>query len=84
MKMETFRALNGLSLHQRVRDFLHCVYAFGFKTLKFTHHFFSVGTCVAAFFGSTPIIVCVECAAGVKEGGKTGENAFQSMPSRAS
>ena len=30
------------------------------------------GTVVAAFFGSTPIIVTVECAAGVKEGGRTG------------
>jgi AGZA family xanthine/uracil permease-like MFS transporter len=27
---------------------------------------------VAAFFGSTPIICTVECAAGIKEGGRTG------------
>lgn len=32
----------------------------------------AVGTVVAAFFGSTPIIVCVECASGVREGGRTG------------
>jgi adenine/guanine/hypoxanthine permease len=31
-----------------------------------------VGTLVAAMLGSTPIIVCVECAAGIREGGKTG------------
>jgi xanthine/uracil/vitamin C permease (AzgA family) len=31
-----------------------------------------VGTLVAACMGSTPIIVCVECASGVKEGGRTG------------
>jgi adenine/guanine/hypoxanthine permease len=31
-----------------------------------------IGTMVAAFTGSTPIIVCVECASGVREGGKTG------------
>jgi adenine/guanine/hypoxanthine permease len=31
-----------------------------------------VGTLVAALLGSTPIIVCVECAAGIREGGKTG------------
>jgi adenine/guanine/hypoxanthine permease len=30
------------------------------------------GTIVAALCGSTPIIVCVECAAGVREGGRTG------------
>lgn len=32
----------------------------------------SIGTMVAAWAGSTPIIVCVEGAAGVKEGGRTG------------
>jgi AGZA family xanthine/uracil permease-like MFS transporter len=32
----------------------------------------AVGTLVAAWTGSTPIIVCVECAAGVREGGRTG------------
>ena len=32
----------------------------------------SAGTMVAAFFGSTPIICTVECAAGIKEGGRTG------------
>jgi AGZA family xanthine/uracil permease-like MFS transporter len=32
----------------------------------------SAGTLVAAFFGSTPIICTVECAAGIKEGGRTG------------
>jgi adenine/guanine/hypoxanthine permease len=32
----------------------------------------SVGTLVAAWTGSTPIIVCVECASGVREGGRTG------------
>ncbi|CAB9517437.1 Adenine/guanine permease [Seminavis robusta] len=31
-----------------------------------------VGTLVAAYFGSTPIIVCVETASGVREGGRTG------------
>jgi len=31
-----------------------------------------VGTVVAALVGSTPIIVTVECAAGIKEGGRTG------------
>lgn len=31
-----------------------------------------VGTLIAAVLGSTPIIVCVECAAGIREGGKTG------------
>jgi len=31
-----------------------------------------VGTLMAAWTGSTPIIVCVETAAGVKEGGRTG------------
>ncbi len=32
----------------------------------------SIGTIVAALTGSTPIIVCVECASGVREGGRTG------------
>jgi AGZA family xanthine/uracil permease-like MFS transporter len=32
----------------------------------------SIGTVLAAFTGSTPIIVCVECASGVREGGRTG------------
>ena len=32
----------------------------------------SVGTLLAAITGSTPIIVCVECASGVREGGRTG------------
>lgn len=32
----------------------------------------AAGTVVAALFGSTPIIVCVECASGVREGGRTG------------
>lgn len=32
----------------------------------------AVGTIIAAWLGSTPIIVCVECASGVKEGGRTG------------
>lgn len=32
----------------------------------------AVGTFVAALLGSTPIIVCVECASGVREGGRTG------------
>jgi AGZA family xanthine/uracil permease-like MFS transporter len=32
----------------------------------------SVGTIVASSCGSTPIIVCVECASGVREGGRTG------------
>jgi len=32
----------------------------------------SMGTIVAAFTGSTPIIVCVEAASGVREGGRTG------------
>lgn len=31
-----------------------------------------VGTMIAAWLGSTPVIVCVEGAAGVKEGGRTG------------
>jgi len=31
-----------------------------------------VGTILASLFGSTPIIVCVECASGVREGGRTG------------
>ena len=30
------------------------------------------GTVIAALIGSTPIIVTVECAAGIKEGGRTG------------
>lgn len=30
------------------------------------------GTVLAALTGSTPIIVCVECASGVREGGRTG------------
>ena len=34
------------------------------------------GTLVAAWTGSTPIIVCVECAAGVREGGRTGLTAI--------
>ena len=32
----------------------------------------AVGTLIAAWTGSTPIIVCVETAAGVREGGRTG------------
>jgi len=32
----------------------------------------AVGTCVAAIFGSTPIICCIETASGIKEGGRTG------------
>lgn len=36
----------------------------------------AVGTLVAAWIGSTPIIVCVECAAGVREGGRTGLTAI--------
>ena len=32
----------------------------------------SVGSCVAACMGCTPIIITVECAAGIKEGGRTG------------
>lgn len=32
----------------------------------------AVGTVVAAWIGSTLIIVCVECASGVREGGRTG------------
>ncbi len=32
----------------------------------------AVGTVLAAWLGSTPMIVCVECASGVKEGGRTG------------
>jgi xanthine/uracil/vitamin C permease (AzgA family) len=31
-----------------------------------------IGTMIAAWTGSTPIIVCVECASGVREGGRTG------------
>ena len=34
------------------------------------------GTLVAAWTGSTPIIVCVECASGVREGGRTGVTAI--------
>lgn len=36
----------------------------------------SLGTLVAAWIGSTPIIVCVECASGVREGGRTGLTAI--------
>jgi AGZA family xanthine/uracil permease-like MFS transporter len=32
----------------------------------------SAGTVTASFFGSTPIICCVETASGIKEGGRTG------------
>eukprot|EP00751_Fragilariopsis_kerguelensis_P018101 CAMPEP_0170841394 /NCGR_PEP_ID=MMETSP0734-20130129/5151_1 /TAXON_ID=186038 /ORGANISM="Fragilariopsis kerguelensis, Strain L26-C5" /LENGTH=498 /DNA_ID=CAMNT_0011209393 /DNA_START=267 /DNA_END=1763 /DNA_ORIENTATION=- len=32
----------------------------------------AAGTVVASFFGSTPIICCVETASGIKEGGRTG------------
>jgi len=32
----------------------------------------AAGTCVAAIFGSTPIICCIESASGIKEGGRTG------------
>jgi len=32
----------------------------------------AAGTCVAAIFGSTPIICCIETASGIKEGGRTG------------
>jgi AGZA family xanthine/uracil permease-like MFS transporter len=32
----------------------------------------AAGTVIAAFFGSTPIICCVETASGIKEGGRTG------------
>jgi len=35
----------------------------------------SAGTIVAGLMGSTPIIVTVECASGVKEGGRTGLSA---------
>ena len=35
-----------------------------------------VGTLVAAYNGSTPIIVCVETASGVREGGRTGLTAI--------
>jgi adenine/guanine/hypoxanthine permease len=35
-----------------------------------------VGTLVAACYGSTPIIVCVETASGVREGGRTGLTAI--------
>lgn len=36
----------------------------------------SIGTVIAALTGSTPIIVCVECASGVREGGRTGLTAI--------
>jgi adenine/guanine/hypoxanthine permease len=36
----------------------------------------SAGTVTAAFFGSTPIICCVETASGIKEGGRTGLTAI--------
>jgi adenine/guanine/hypoxanthine permease len=36
----------------------------------------SLGTVTAAFFGSTPIICCVETASGIKEGGRTGLTAI--------
>mmetsp|Transcript_51476 Transcript_51476/g.124284 ORF Transcript_51476/g.124284 Transcript_51476/m.124284 type:complete len:488 (-) Transcript_51476:99-1562(-) len=36
----------------------------------------ATGTITAAFFGSTPIICCVETAAGIKEGGRTGLTAI--------
>jgi AGZA family xanthine/uracil permease-like MFS transporter len=36
----------------------------------------SIGTVVAALTGSTPIIVCVEGASGVREGGRTGLTAI--------
>eukprot|EP00934_Nitzschia_sp_Nitz4_P008314 Nitzschia sp. Nitz4//scaffold252_size28738//17979//19340//NITZ4_008098-RA/size28738-processed-gene-0.28-mRNA-1//-1//CDS//3329544272//8304//frame0 len=36
----------------------------------------SVGTVLAALTGSTPIIVCVETASGVREGGRTGLTAI--------
>ena len=36
----------------------------------------AVGTMIAAWTGSTPIIVCVECASGVREGGRTGLTAI--------
>ena len=36
----------------------------------------AVGTLIAACTGSTPIIVCVECASGVREGGRTGITAI--------
>lgn len=36
----------------------------------------AMGTIVAALTGSTPIIVCVECASGVREGGRTGLTAI--------
>ena len=36
----------------------------------------AVGTMIAAWTGSTPIIVGVECAAGVREGGRTGLTAI--------
>ena len=32
----------------------------------------AAGTLVAATFGSTPIICCIETASGIKEGGRTG------------
>jgi AGZA family xanthine/uracil permease-like MFS transporter len=36
----------------------------------------AVGTLTAAYFGSTPIICCVETASGIKEGGRTGITAI--------
>jgi AGZA family xanthine/uracil permease-like MFS transporter len=36
----------------------------------------AIGTMIAAWTGSTPIIVCVECASGVREGGRTGLTAI--------
>jgi adenine/guanine/hypoxanthine permease len=36
----------------------------------------AIGTLIAAWTGSTPIIVCVECASGVREGGRTGLTAI--------
>lgn len=39
---------------------------------KWTFIASSVGTLIAALMGSTPIIVCIESASGVKEGGRTG------------
>ena len=32
----------------------------------------AAGTLVAAIFGSTPVICCIETASGIKEGGRTG------------
>lgn len=36
----------------------------------------AAGTVTASFFGSTPIICCVETASGIKEGGRTGITAI--------